>query len=127
MRAFPDMPQLQSFTAACFSRPALVDVQILALVFTAAKCDVAAFHQDLDDPGDNSSCDAEAGAGSHGRNVAGLIFGRPQVGSPDEAHVHDRSDHADSHSLLLLGLATYTAAPAEDQTIDAVCAYEEEV
>lgn len=92
------------------------------LILIAAELVIALLHDDLDDPGNSRSGQAEATRGGHSWNEArGSVFD-PQVRRPDEADVHDSGDHADGDGLLLLGLAADTTAPTQDETVDTVCA-----
>lgn len=83
----------------------------------AAELAVSPNHDNLGHPGERSGTDTKSGAAGHGNSVAGLVARGPEVGRPDEADVHDHGHHADSHGLLLLGLAADGATPTENETV----------
>lgn len=98
----------------------LVDIKDLSLTVLSTKLLVSPLENNLSNPSKRSSTNTESSTARHGNSISGLIARRPEIRSPDEANVHDHSNHADGNSLLLLGLTADRATPSEDETIDGV-------
>lgn len=120
------MQRNANVTAAVFPIPTcelpsrLVDVEVLLLILVVPELLVALLHDNLHPPCQRRGSQAEGAGGGHGRNEPGSGVRDPQVRCPNKADVHNGSNHADCNGLLFLGLTADTAAPAKDQTVDAI-------